>query len=165
MAAVSQWFGAYGHAAVYENLRIGAYPLDAEDVDELSACGIERVLNLVEDAEYPPDAREQVEAAYAQAGIEERRLGSADFGGLTPELLDEAIAILDEWLDEDRSVYLHCRAGWQRSASVAAGLLAERLDLELDEAITLIRSRRPDADPLPHQREDLQRWWTGTRGP
>lgn len=161
MAAVSQWFEAYGHDAVLPNLRVGAYPLDAGDVAELAAEGVQRVLNLVEDAEYSPEAREAVEDAYARAGIEERRLESIDFGGLSPELLDAATRQLCEWLDDDLSVYLHCRAGWQRSATVAAALLARRRGLDLEDAIALVRSRRPDADPLPHQRDDLRRWWEG----
>src|SRR5207248_2493797 len=68
--------------------------------------------------------------------------------------------ILDDLLI---GTYLHCRAGWQRSAAVAAGVVALRDGLDIDEALDFVRRRKPSADPLPHQREDLRRWWLGRR--
>ena len=50
IAPVSAWFRTYGFADVLDDLLIGAYPLDAEDVALLQRAGIERVLNLVEDS-------------------------------------------------------------------------------------------------------------------
>jgi len=64
---------------------------------------------------------------------------------------------------------VHCRAGWQRSAAVAAAVVAVRDGLDIDEALAYVQARKPSADPLPHQREDLRRWWAarggGTDGP
>ena len=51
---VSRWFRSYGFADVFDDLIVGAYPLDQDDVDTLALLGIERVLNLTEDDEYPP---------------------------------------------------------------------------------------------------------------
>ena len=68
------------------------------------------------------------------------------------------------WLDEGQRTYIHCRAGWQRSAAVAAGVVAARTGMDIDEAVDAVRRRKPSADPLPHQREDLRRWWQGRRG-
>jgi protein-tyrosine phosphatase len=64
-----------------------------------------------------------------------------------------------EWLREGQNVYVHCRAGWQRSAAIAAALIAVRDGVDIDEAIAQVQLRKPSADPLPHQREDLWRWW------
>jgi protein-tyrosine phosphatase len=64
-----------------------------------------------------------------------------------------------QWLDEGRRTYVHCRAGWQRSAAVAAGVVAVRHGLEIDEALTFVQARKASADPLPHQRQDLRAWW------
>ncbi len=36
--------------------------------------------------------------------------------------------------------------------------------IDIDEALDAVRLRKPSADPLPHQREDLRRWWEGRRG-
>ena len=44
-----------------------------------------------------------------------------------------ATAQVNSWLDEGEVVYLHCRAGWQRSAAVAAGAIAIREGIEPEQ--------------------------------
>jgi predicted protein tyrosine phosphatase len=56
---------------------------------------------------------------------------------------------------------VHCRAGWQRSAAVAAGVVAIREGLEIDDALAAVKQRKPSAHPLPHQIRDLRAWWEG----
>src|SRR5262249_2613818 len=140
-------------------LIVGAYPLDEGDVATLADAGVRRVLNLTEDLEYRPGDRETVMDALAAAGIEERRLALTDYGGLPPAALDAAVAQVNEWLDEGARTYVHCRAGWQRSAAVAAAVVAVRSGIEIDDALDEVQRRKPSADPLPHQRADLRRWW------
>jgi protein-tyrosine phosphatase len=158
---VSGWFRSYGFAEVLDDLFVGAYPLDEDDVCALSRVGIRQVLNLTEDKEYERGERGVVERALAAAGISEHRLRLTDYGGLPPETLDGAVSVIGRWLDQRERVYLHCRAGWQRSAAVAAGVVAVRTGVGIDDALALVQARKPTADPLPHQREDLRRWWTG----
>jgi atypical dual specificity phosphatase len=161
---VSSWFRSYGFADVFDGLLIGCYPLDEDDVAMLNWAGVERVLNLVEDEEYGPGEREAVERALAETGIQEHRLPFTDFGGLPFEPLDRAVSIISGWLSEGRRIYVHCRAGWQRAPAVAAALVALRDGVDIDEAIEVVRVRKPSADPLPHQREDLWRWWRESGG-
>ncbi len=156
---VSTWFKTYGYADVLDDLMIGAYPLDAEDVAMLDWMGIERVLNLVEDDEYRRGQRLTVKAALSSAEIEEHRLSLVDHGGLPADELEAAVQQVSEWLDHGVRTYLHCRAGWQRSAAVAAGVVALRDGIDIDEALEYVQTRKPSADPLPHQREDLKQWW------
>ncbi len=156
---MSIWFRTYGYASVHKRLIIGALPLDEPDVRMLSALGVSAVLNMVEDSEYGRGARRAVERALGREGISEARLPTRDFGDLSPELLEQAINQVNAWLDEGEIVYLHCRAGWQRSAAVAAGVVALREGIELDEALEQVQRFRSTAVPLPHQREDLRRWY------
>ena len=156
---MSSWFRSYGFADVFEGLLIGAYPLDEADVSMLASLGIGRVLNLAEESEYQSGDREAVEAALDAAGIEEHRLPLPDYGGLPSGLIERAVQQVVDWLDEGKRVYLHCRAGWQRSAALAAGVVAIHEHMDIDEALALVQLRKPTADPLPHQREDLKRWW------
>jgi hypothetical protein len=158
---VSTWFRAYGYAEVLDDLVIGAYPLDASDVGMLSFIQIERVLNLVEDDEYRRGERSAVQSALAKAGIDEFRLELIDYGGLSPNQLEAAVRQVSGWLDEGIRSYVHCRAGWQRSAAVAAGVVAVRNNLDIDKALEFVQKRKPSADPLPHQRADLRTWWDG----
>lgn len=156
---MSNWFRAYGFADVDDNLLVGSYPLDDEDVRMLARMHIDRVLNLVEDDEYDPGDRERIVAAYEAAGIDEERMRLVDFGRIPPDLLEAAVQKVRAWLDEGHRVYVHCRAGWQRSPAVAAGVVAVRDGLDIEHALEQIQRRKPSAEPLPHQREDLLRWW------
>ena len=159
IAGMSQWFRSYGFADVHTDLLIGAYPLDREDVEVLGRLRVDRILNLVQDSEYRPGDREAVHEALAAAGIEEQRQDLTDFGGLPSMELDAAVELVLAWLEEGHRVYLHCRAGWQRSAAVAAGVVAIREHLDIDGALDIVQLRKPSADPLPHQREDVKWWW------
>jgi protein-tyrosine phosphatase len=156
---MSSWFRSYGFADVFDGLLIGAYPLDEADVSMLASLGIDHVLNLAEESEYQPGDHEAVEAALAAAGIEEYRLPLPDYGALPSGLIERATREILHWLEEGKRVYVHCRAGWQRSAALAAGVVAIHEHMEIDEALARVQARKPSADPLPHQLEDLRRWW------
>ena len=156
---MSEWFRTYGFSDVLDKLLIGAYPLDEEDVAMLDWLGVERVLNLVEDDEYRPGEREVVAGALKEAGIEEHRLSMVDHGRLPPEALERAVQEVLEMIGSGSRVYLHCRAGWQRSAAVAAGVVAISEEIEIDEALAYVQIRKPTAEPMPQQRDDLFRWW------
>jgi protein-tyrosine phosphatase len=158
---VSDWFRAYGFADVRDQLLIGAYPLDAADVQMLGRLGITRVLNLVQDGEYEPGQRSDVESALAEAGIPESRLELVDYGHLPAETLEAAVDEVVSWLEAGERSYVHCRAGWQRSAAVAAGVIAVRDGVGIEEALDRVRARKPMANPLPEQRDDLLAWWYG----
>ena len=156
---MSIWFTRYGYAEVHPNLMSGAYPLDGDDVARLAFDGVEKTLNLCQDLEYPLGVRETVEFALREAGIEELRRPLVDFGNLPGEAIGEAAAQVMAWLDAGNRVYLHCRAGRQRSATVAAAVIAMREGVEPREALVRLAGRRLGAEPLPHQREDLLAWW------
>jgi predicted protein tyrosine phosphatase len=130
----------------------------------LATMRVERILNLVEDQEYAPGRRDVVEAALLDAGIEEDRMSLTDFGRLPADRLEPAVQRVVGWLRESRLCYVHCRAGWQRSAAVAAGAIAVYGGLGINEALTYVQQRKPSAEPLPHQREDLLRWWAERSG-
>jgi protein-tyrosine phosphatase len=162
---MSTWFRTYGYGEVHPGLIVGAYPLDRGDVDRLGMMRVDRVLNLVEDSEYQPGDREAIEAAYASHEIDETRLNLVDFGHLPDERLEQAVSTLVGWLDEGSRVYVHCRAGWQRSAAVASGAVAVLRAIPIEQALDSVREQKPTADPLPHQRADLQAWWAARPAP
>ncbi|MGH2842378.1 MAG: protein-tyrosine phosphatase family protein [Solirubrobacteraceae bacterium] len=161
---MSEWFRSYGFADVHEGLIVGAFPLDASDVRTVAALGVTRVLNLVQEREYPGDVRVQVEQALAGAGIVERRLGSEDFGMISAPHLEQCVRVVNAWLDEGQTVYLHCRAGWQRTAVVAAAALAVRDRVDPETVLRRIQTRKPSCEPLPHQLAGLRAWWADRQG-
>jgi protein-tyrosine phosphatase len=156
---VSDWFERFGRAEVADDLVIGSYPTDADDVALLAADGITCVLNLCENSEYDDGERDAVAAALRGAGIREQRVTLVDYGGLLPGAIEQAATAVAAWLADGQRVYLHCRAGWQRSAAVAAAALALHDGIDPEEALARIKRRKPSAEPLAHQLQDLHRWW------
>jgi len=156
---MSGWFEHFGFAVVGDGLLMGAYPQDADDVAALVAAGVTRVFNLVQDVEYDPGARDACTSALAEAGIQERRVELVDYGNLPPGEIEASAQAVIAWIDEGECVYVHCRAGWQRSATVVAAILTLREDVTPRDALAILRARKPTANPLAHQRADLFRWW------
>jgi ADP-ribosyl-[dinitrogen reductase] hydrolase len=156
---MSDWFEHFGFAEVADDLLIGAYPQDAGDVAALREAGVTRVLNLVQDLEYERGGRDACVLALADAGIAEQRIEIVDYGNLRPDHIELATQAALGWLDDGERVYVHCRAGMQRSATVAAAVVMLRDDVALPDALESIRARKPSAQPLAHQRQDLARWW------
>lgn len=157
---MSDWFQTYGFATVDDRLVMGGYPLDADDVATLVVrAGVTRVLNLCQDAEYEAGERAAVSTAYAAHGIVEERIDVIDFGDVLPGALEQGVRVAVPWLQAGETVYIHCRAGRQRSATVAAGVLAVHHGIEPDDALGRIKRRKPSAQPLHHQLEGLWRWW------
>jgi predicted protein tyrosine phosphatase len=160
---VSEWFRSYGFADVHDDLLVGAYPLDPNDVKLLDRLGVRRVLNLVADEDYANGQRAAVESAFAAAGIEETRIVTVDFGHLPPEMLEAAVDEVVSWLRAGDRSYIHCRAGWQRGPAVAAGVVAVCDGIGIEDALSRVQRRKPSANPLPHQREDLLKWFQARR--
>ena len=156
---MSEWFERYGRAEVGDGLMTGSYPCDREDVAALAADGVTCLVNLCEDGEYEDGWRASVEAALRERGLQEQRFEIVDYGRLMPDAIERSARQVVTWLDDGERVYVHCRAGWQRSAAVAAAALSVRDGIEPDEALGQIKRRKPSAEPLSHQREDLYRWW------
>lgn len=160
---MSEWFESYGFAEVFPELMIGAYPLDSDDVEALASGGVRHVLNLAQDAEYQEGQRREVEAALARHRIQEVRLSVVDFGHLPADPLDQAVGTVVGWMDACERSYVHCRAGWQRSAAVAAAAVAVFSGVDISTALDWVRRHKSTASPLPHQQVDLLDWWL-TRG-
>jgi protein-tyrosine phosphatase len=156
---MSDWFDRFGRAEVADGLMTGSYPCDAADVAALAADGITCVVNLCENAEYDDGSRAAVEAALLERGLQEQRFEVVDYGRLMPDAIERSARQVVAWLDSGERVYVHCRAGWQRSAAIAAAALAIRDGIAPDQALAQIKRRKPSAEPLPHQLEDLHRWW------
>ncbi|MGH2890023.1 MAG: dual specificity protein phosphatase family protein, partial [Solirubrobacteraceae bacterium] len=109
--------------------------------------------------EYRPGHRAVIAAALASHGIRETRLSLIDYGHLPAQQLEQAVTTVVDWIKDGQRVYVHCRAGWQRSAAVAVGAVAVCDGLTIDAALDYVQQRKPSADPLPHQRDDLDAWW------
>ncbi len=154
---MSTWFRTYGFAEILDDLVIGAFPRDAEDVSMLDWMGVQRVVNLVEDEEYREADREAVAAALAAAGITEQRVKFTDFGNLPADELEAAVQEVCRGLRDGaqdlpslpgRPAAL-CRRGGRGGRPVTQASTSTRRSNSSS-------SEKPSAAPLPHQLEDLQ---------
>jgi membrane-associated phospholipid phosphatase len=126
---------------------IGRWLSNAE-ANEAVRAGVTAVLDLSESFS---EARPFVELVY-------RHMPVLDLTAPTPAQLAEAVA----FIDSHRSagvVYVHCKIGYSRSAAVvAAWLLNAGEAATVDEAIALIKSKRPTIVIRPEIRDALDGW-------
>lgn len=168
---MSEWFEEFGCATVIPELRpgegsltIGAYPTDEADAAVLIEYGITKIINLCQDCEYWGPQRSTIESVFARSGMEEFRIQIEDYSALDHQHFDQAVERVAQWLQSGEHVYLHCRAGWQRSASVAAAVIAQVEKIDIDQALAELKKRKPSAAPLEHQEAALRAWFSTSPG-
>jgi protein tyrosine phosphatase (PTP) superfamily phosphohydrolase (DUF442 family) len=83
-------------------------------------------------------------------GIDFLHLPTPDAGDFTAGQVAQGVGWVEDQLARGRRVLVHCRAGKGRSILIAAAVLSRR-GVAPDEALALIRSRRPIVTPTPGQ--------------
>lgn len=80
----------------------------------------------------------------AGTGVREYRAGLVDLGGGEPdsEMVLEAVNAVVAWHAQGLRVLVRCRAGMNRSGLVTALALTQIADLNYDQAVELLRTRR-----------------------
>mmetsp|Transcript_7099 Transcript_7099/g.15293 ORF Transcript_7099/g.15293 Transcript_7099/m.15293 type:complete len:255 (-) Transcript_7099:43-807(-) len=121
---------------VADGLILGAWP-DASVARELAKQeGVTGVVNMVAESRGP-------QAVYSEFGIEELWVPIVDFTSPSVQDLELAVKWIQEHTQDGKRVYVHCKAGKGRSASVALAYLVATQGLTADEAQALLLKRRP----------------------
>ena len=147
---------ALRYSRISDRLLAGPMPCGLTHVDQLLAEGVGTVVNLCEEGEYWRGERDEVLNAYRAAGIVEHHLPVKDGSTVPVDVIAAAVAAAG-----DTTVYVHCRGGRERSATVATALLAAAEGLEIEHALARARERRPIFAPLPWQVTALRAWASG----
>ena len=121
-----------------DQVLLGALP-SAGDAVKLRALGIGAVLNLCEEYAGP-------EAAYASLGLEQLRVRTVDFTAPTLEDIARGLAFMQRNIAAGKKVYVHCKAGRGRSATVVACYLIGK-GMTPAEAQGLLNAKRPQVLP------------------
>jgi len=109
----------------------------------------------LEDAKKPPSFVQGVLFLAAEHdfpapdGVLFDRIPMVEFGEATTQQVYEAVAWLEQHASKKR-VMVCCRAGMGRSVSMVIAYLCCVQGMTYDEALQLLRSRRPGATPLPN---------------
>lgn len=139
---VFEWYNA-----VDDNLVLGAIPLMEKQADELVRMNISLIISVVEPFELstPVLLGEPVSTDYwKKVGIEQRVLSCPDFFPPPLDILEEGAKLLDTYLTEGKRVYIHCKSGKGRSASVVMAyfLKYRYTGMDLLEVYRKLYSRR-----------------------
>ena len=138
----------------------GRNPLSVRDVADLRAAGITHVLDLREESEWaaPRFGNAAVEAM-AKMDINRMHLPIVDMGAPQPLDFDRANAWIEKALAlPNAKVYLHCRAGMERTAAIALAFWIAREGISYDAAFRNLKGKRPIFQPLPAQERAVKQW-------
>jgi len=123
---------------------VGAYPF-ASDVKRLYDAGVRAVVNTCEEYQGPV-------AEYKRMGIEQLQIPTTDF---TPPRLEDvrvAVEFIQNHVVRGNMVYIHCKAGRGRSATIALCWLVKYRQMTAVEAQSYLLKSRPHVDRRLHQR-------------
>jgi atypical dual specificity phosphatase len=126
---------------------LGALP-GKRDVPALKDLGIAAVVNTCE--EYPGPL-----GAYRKHGIEQLYLPTVDYTPPTLEHIRQGVAFIHERVNAGKKVYVHCKAGRGRSATIVACYLISK-GWSAEEAQDLLIQKRPQVLATIYQREVVQ---------
>ncbi|MEM9826680.1 MAG: dual specificity protein phosphatase family protein [Planctomycetota bacterium] len=126
------------------NVIVGAFPF-ARDVPAMVDDGVAAVVNTCEEYAGPT-------SAYADANIEQLWIPTTDF--THPRLADveKAVEFVQHHVAQGRTVYIHCKAGRARSATIAMAWLMKYRDMTPEQAQRHLLECRSHINPKVCQR-------------
>ncbi|MFT5304013.1 MAG: atypical dual specificity phosphatase [Mariniblastus sp.] len=135
---------------VDDHIVLGAFPF-AADVSKMAGEGVKGVVNTCE--EYPGPVEQ-----YEKHGIEQMRMPTIDFTHPSFEDVCKAVEFIDRHVAAGDSVYIHCKAGRARSATVAICWLMKTKQIRAVEAQAWLSKKRPHINQHLPQRPVVQRF-------
>jgi protein-tyrosine phosphatase len=136
-----QWY-----TMVDDNLILGAIPLeDRHHLDELQKLNVKAIVSVVQPWELETTTlfgRPVRPEKWRQAGIQQFVLPATDFVPPSFDTLDEGAKILDSYLANNQRVYVHCKSGIGRSASVILAYFLKFKQDDLATAHVVLKSKR-----------------------
>jgi atypical dual specificity phosphatase len=149
-------------------LSTGCAPLTELDVLELLDAGVTHLLDLRERHEWAAPGRLGKAAVHALplAGIVRSELPMPDAEAPAIELLWRAHDWFRLALAQPGSrLFVHCRAGIERTGTVLLAWTAWYERLSLEAALAELRRRAPRLRPLPHQIDAVAHWLAKAKAP
>lgn len=129
---------------------VGAFPF-RRDIAGLAEAGVRAVVNTCE--EYGGPTQE-----YGQHGIEQFHMPTIDFTHPAYDDVVKAVEFIEANVSDEKTVYIHCKAGRGRSATVAICWLMKHYGLSGSDAQKLLLEKRPHVNARLTQRPVVQRF-------
>ena len=123
---------------VLDSLFLSAYSA-ACDLGLLTSAGITHILNLTRTSRCP----NKFEGQFQYCSLQMQDVPSTDI----LDMLAQAIAFIEQALQNQGRVLVHCYMGKSRAPTVVCGYLAWRFGLTASAAWEMVRKAQPDVDP------------------
>jgi len=133
-----------------DHVVMGAMPL-ARHVPDLVALGVRGVVNMCEEYEGPLEA-------YRSHGVHQLHLPTIDFTPPSLKDVQRGVEYIGEHAKKGNVVYVHCKAGRGRSATLVLCWLIEHLGMSPEEAQLHLKSRRGHVVDGLHRRKVVQQF-------
>lgn len=131
---------------MFRNLILGSCPNTVIDVERLhQQLKVTAVLNLQTDDDFREWSVDWpgIENHYAMLGMQCVRVPILDWNAEDLKVhLETAVQSLDQLIEDDHRVYVHCTAGIGRAAATVIGYLAWVEGYGVDKALEYVGSRR-----------------------
>lgn len=140
------------------NIYLGALPLlNNGHLDQIIALGVTDVLSMVEDFEMEDGwFNKPVKPSDWEAnGIVVKHIQAVDFLPLKAEEIQEGVEYLAQKIQEGHLVYVHCKAGRGRSATIVICYLMQYEGLTFEEAYRFVKEQRPHINLNDQQRQAI----------
>lgn len=137
------------------NVIVGAYPFST-DVASLRGEGVRAVVNTCE--EYAGPIHE-----YSQHGIEQLHIPTTDFTHPKLEDVEAAVEFIQKYKLQNDSVYIHCKAGRARSATIAMCWLIKYRGMTIEQAQQHLLDCRAHVNPKLASRPVIKQFQAALR--
>lgn len=131
-----------------DHVIVGARPFP-RDVSGLSQAGVKAVVNTCEEYAGPVEQ-------YAEHGIEQLHIPTVDFMPPSLASIQESVAFVQKHVQQNHTVYIHCKAGRARSATVALCWLIAHRGMTAESAQAFLLEKRPHVHPRLPERQVVQ---------
>lgn len=149
----------FEYSQITGSLWAGRNPLFERDVARLARVGIRHILDLREPAEWaPPRFGQEALDALPRYGIRRTHLQIDDQTAPDDDTLTAAVALIQAAVESGEALYVHCRAGMERTAAVLMAWRAATHGESCGEALKALWVRRPILAPMAHQWDAVERW-------
>ncbi|NIP39767.1 MAG: phosphatase [Candidatus Dadabacteria bacterium] len=135
-----------------EFIILGAIPFSS-DVRALHETGVRGIINLCVESSGPT-------ALYKKYDIDYHYLPTVDFTCPDVQTIAKGVSIIRKYRDKDEKVYIHCKAGRGRSATIVFCWLVCQGNYSMEDAMKLLLSKRHQVNRKLHQREQVREYVT-----
>lgn len=120
---------------VDEYIIVGAFPF-ARDVPKMAEEGVRAVVNTCEEYHGPVEQYQKFE-------IDQFRMPTIDFTHPAFDDVCKAVGFIETNVEQGKTVYIHCKAGRARSATVAVCWLMKSQQITAAQAQKIVSEKRP----------------------